>query len=401
MVNINAAEIAETILNIAKKNQCGAQVTMAATDSKDIAVLEGKIVQLLTSVAISTGIRLFKDSKSIIISFSGDNFENIDANIKDAVASIDYLGQDEAKRLLKSTEFGTNFTELELDDKHYEELKIPEIVDTLKNIESSALAVDKKLLPSEMAEFSASRTHVYLFSTEGLAKSYSRSYYSFSYNAVAENGDKTQKETDSWYENKRFFKELTGEKTGNIGKKAADMALKRLGGKKIKSAELPVVFSSRTAASLLKLLFSAMQGEDILLKNSFLVDRLGEKLFPDHITIIDDPFIPGYMGSYPFDGEGMNGITKAAIEKGKLMTYLHNSYSAGKLNMALTANASREISLAPGITSGNFYLQPGQVPGISRLGVPGSWWKKERSKHRLKKSLLPGTSWNSLRILGK
>ena len=75
---------------------------------------------------------------------------------------------------------------------------------------------------------------------------------------------------------------------------------------------------------------------------------------------MDDPCLPRYLGSYPFDGEGMNGITKAANEKGKLMTYLHNSYSAGKLNMPLTGNASREISAAPGITSGNFYLQPGR-----------------------------------------
>ncbi|MDQ1352007.1 MAG: hypothetical protein QG657_2313 [Acidobacteriota bacterium] len=360
MVNVNAPEIAGTILNIAKKNHCAAQVTMSVSDSKDIAVRQGKIERLLTSVAISTGIRLFKDNKSAIISFSGDDFENMEPRIKTAVESIDYLGQDNAKRLLKDTEFGPGVKELELDDNHFDDLKIPDIVDTLKNIETSGLAVDSKLIPSEMAEFSASRARVHLFSTEGLAKSYPRSYYSFSYNAVAESEDKRQKEVDTWYENKRFFKELPAELVGHIGKKAAEMALKRLGGKKIKGAEMPVVFSSRTAATLVKLLYNAICGEDILLRNSFLVDKLGEKLFPDNVTIMDDPFIPGYLGSYPFDGEGMNGLTKAVIEKGKLVTYLHNSYSAGKLNMALTGNASREISSAPGITCGNFYLQPGK-----------------------------------------
>jgi PmbA protein len=359
MVNVNAPEIAGTILNIAKNNHCGAQVTMSISDSKDIAVRQGKIERLLTSVAISTGIRLFKDNKSAIISFSGDDFENMEPRIKTAVDSIDYLGQDEAKRLLKNTEFGSDVKELGLDDNHFDDLKIPAIVDVLKNIETSGLALDSRLIPSEMAEFSASRARVHLFSTEGLAKTFSRSYYSFAYSAVAESADKRQKEIDSWYENKRFFNELPAELVGNIGKKAAEMVLKRLGGKKIKSAEMPVVFSSRTAATLLKLLYSAMDGEDILLRNSFLVDKLGEKLFPDKVIVMDDPFIPGYLGSYPFDGEGMNGMTKAVIEKGKLITYLHNSYSAGKLNMALTGNASREISSAPGITSGNFYLQPG------------------------------------------
>ena len=360
MVNVNASEIAETILNIARKYQCGAQVTIVTTDSKDISVRQSKIERLLTSVAISTGIRLFKAQKSAIISFSGDDFENIEDRIKTAVEGIDYLGPDDAKRLLKESEFGAEVKTLELDDNHFEELKIPEIVDTLTNIETGGLAVDSKLIPSEMAEFSASRSRVHLFSTEGLAKSYSRSYYSFSYNAVVESEDKSQKEVDSWYENKRFFTKLPASLVSNIGKIAAELALKRLGGKKIKSAELPVTFTSRTATTLLKLLYYAMDGEAILLRNSFMVDKLGEKLFPDKITIIDDPYIPGYLGSYPFDGEGMNGITKAAVEKGKLMTYLHNSYSAGKLGMALTGNASREISSAPGITSGNFYLQPGQ-----------------------------------------
>ncbi len=360
MVNVNAPGIADTILNIAKKHHCGAQVTMSERDSKDIAVRQGKIERLLTSMAISTGIRLFKDNKSAIISFSGADFENMEPRIKMAAASLNYLGEEEAKRLLKDTEFGPGIKELALDDNHFDDLKIPSIVDTLKNIETSGLAIGNRLIPSEMAEFSASRSRVHLFSTEGLVKSYSRSYYSFAYNAVAESEDKHQKEVDSWYENKRFFKELPAELVGNIGKKAAEMALKRLGGKKIKSGERLVVFSSRTAATLVKLLYSAMDGENIVLRNSFLVDKLGEKLFSDKITIMDDPFIPGYLGSYPFDGEGMNGMAKAAIEKGKLMTYLHNSYSAGKLNMALTGNASREISTAPGITSGNFYLQPGR-----------------------------------------
>jgi PmbA protein len=360
MVNVNAQGIAETILNIAKKHRCGAQVTMSESDSKDIAVRQGKIERLLTSVAISTGIRLFKGKKSAIIAFSGNDFQDMEPRIKTAVDTLDYLGQEDAKRLLTGAEFGAGVKELQLDDNHFEDLKIPAIVDVLKNIEAGGLAVDNKLIPSEMAEFSASRARVHLFSSEGLAKSYSRSYYSFAYNAVAESQDKRQKEVDSWYENKRFFKDLPAELVGGIGKKAAEMALKRLGGKKIRSGEKPVVFSSRTAAALLKLLFDAMNGEDVLLRNSFLVDKLGKKLFPDKITVMDDPFMSGYIGSYPFDGEGMNGMTKAAIEKGKLMTYLHNSYSAGKLNMALTGNASREISAAPGVTCGNFYLQPGR-----------------------------------------
>jgi PmbA protein len=356
---VNFKEIAETILNIVRKNNCRAQVTMVQIDSKDINVREGKIEHLLSSMSISTGVRLFKGKKNAIISFSGDDFENLESKIKIVLETIDYVGEDDARRLLNSAEFGEGVKKLELDDSHFDSLKTSEVAETLKRIEADGLAFSDKIIPSEMAEFSASRTRVHLFSTEGLNKSYSKSYYSFAYNAVAESNG--QKEVDYWYENKRFFKELfEPELIGNIGKRAAERALKRLGGKKIKFAERPVVFSYRTASSLLKLLFSALDGEDILLRNSFLVDKLGQKLFPDKITIMDDPFINRYLGSYPFDGEGMNGKTKTVIEKGKVLTYLHNSYSAAKLNMALTGNASRTISNTPGITSGNFYLNPGQ-----------------------------------------
>ncbi len=166
MVNVNAPGIADTILNIAKKHHCGAQVTMSERDSKDIAVRQGKIERLLTSMAISTGIRLFKDNKSAIISFSGADFENMEPRIKMAAASLNYLGEEEAKRLLKDTEFGPGIKELALDDNHFDDLKIPSIVDTLKNIETSGLAIGNRLIPSEMAEFSASRSRVHLFSTE-------------------------------------------------------------------------------------------------------------------------------------------------------------------------------------------------------------------------------------------
>jgi PmbA protein len=357
---INIPKVAENILNIVKKNNCAAQVTVFQSESKEMSVREGKVEQLLSSLALSTGVRLFKGNKSAIISFSGDNFDNMEAKIKTLLDTVDYLGEDDAKRLLTGAEFGEKVKTPDLDDQGYDGIETGKIAEILKSIETGGMAVSNKIIPSEYAEFSGSRSRVHLFSTEGLSKSYSKSYYSFSYSAVAEN--EGLKEVDFWYENKRYYTDLFSDPDliGNIGKRAAERALKRLGGRKIPSGERPVVFSNRTARSLLKLLCYALDGEDILLRNSFLVDKLGETLFSDKITIMDDPHIDRYPGSYPFDGEGMNGKTKVVIEKGKLLTYLHNSFSAGKLNMALTGNASRTISHAPGITSGNFYLQPGR-----------------------------------------
>lgn len=360
---VNLAAVAENILKISKKHNCSAQITMIQSDAKDISLRSGEIERLLTSVTISTGVRLFKGKKSTIIAFSGEDFDNMEAKIKTALQNFEYLSEDEYKRLLTPAEFGGSqpVKDLDLADNEYDALDLKQIKKALQRIESAALDFSNQIIPSEMAEFSGSRSKVHLFTSAGVNKSYSKTNYVFSYTAMAEDKAKGLKEQDYWSEKKRHFADLPSlENIGTIGEIAAEKASKRLGGKKIKSGERKVVFSRRTAGSLLSLLGDAVDGEEIVIKNSFLVDRLGENLFPGIITIRDDPFIQAYPGSYPFDGEGMNSKTKLIIEKGKLLTYLHNSYSAGKLNMNLTANASHSISSPPHIKVGNFYLQSGQ-----------------------------------------
>ena len=356
-------EVAENIINIAKRYDCAAQVTMIQSDAKEISVRNQEIEKLLTSVAISTGVRLFKGKKSTIIAFSGEDFDNMEAKIKEALQNLGYLSEDEYKRLLTPREFGAGepAPALDLADNGYDAIDIKQVKTALQRIESSALAFSPLITPADLAEFSSSRIKIYLFTSAGVKKSYIKTNYAFSYTAVAHDKTKDLRERDYWSESKRYFTDLPPMETiGHIGETAAEKAIKRLGGKKIKSGERKIVFSRRTAGSLLDLLCDALDGEELVLKNSFLVDRLGQTLFPEIITIMDDPLMDKFPGSYPFDGEGMNGIKKPVIEKGRLLSYLHNSYSAGKLNMELTGNASTSISSAPHIKVGNCFLQAGQ-----------------------------------------
>jgi PmbA protein len=268
-----------------------------------------------------------------------------------------YLEDDGAKRLLEEEEYGAEVIDIELSDDGFEKIDTAAAAETLKKIEEKGLGFSSKIIPSEMAEFSASGSRIGLFSSKGLHKTYKRSSYAFAYTAVAEDKEKGIKEVDSYFESKRFFADLP--ELERIGEIAAERALKKLGGRKIKSADMKVVFSYRTAPTILDLLFDALCGEDIVLGNSFLVGKLGETIFSDQVTIEDNPLINRYHGSYPFDGEGKNGRQKLVFEKGKLLTYLHNSYSAAKLKMALTGNASLPLISSPGIKSGNFFLRPG------------------------------------------
>ncbi len=355
---VNIKDIAQEILDIAKKNGCSAQVSVSEGKEKEINVREAVIEQLLSNVSLSTGVRLFKGKKSSIISFSGNNFDNLEDKVKQALESLQYLGEDEATRLLEAHEFSGDGKAVDIDDDAYDQIDNPAIFETLKTIEKNGLAVSPAVTPADMASFSAYSSRMHVYSTEGLAKSYSRSMYSFYYSAVAEKDG--NKEVDSWFEQKRYFESLTPKMVEDIGTIAAQRAVKRLGGRKIKSGEMPVIFTPSTASTILGLLADGLDGEEVLLKNSFLVGKMGETLFGPNITIVDDPLIDRYPGSYPFDGEGVNSFRKLAVDKGKINCFLHNSYSAGKLGMELTGNASRTISSAPGIKCGNFYLEPGK-----------------------------------------
>jgi PmbA protein len=122
---------------------------------------------------------------------------------------------------------------------------------------------------------------------------------------------------------------------------------------------VPVVFEPRIARSLLDHLFEAASGDSIYRKASFLAGRLGEKIAADSVTIIDDATIPGLFGTSPFDDEGVPSRRTVVVERGVLNSYLLNSYTARKLGLKTTGNASRGITGNAGIGNGNFFLEAG------------------------------------------
>ena len=121
---------------------------------------------------------------------------------------------------------------------------------------------------------------------------------------------------------------------------------------------MPVVFDPLVATSLLEHIAEAVNGDSIYRGASFLAGKLGEKIAGDNITVVDDGTMRGGFGTSPFDGEGVPTRRTVVIEKGKLNSYLLNTYTAKKLELATTGNASRGLAGTPGIGVGNFFLKP-------------------------------------------
>ena len=127
----------------------------------------------------------------------------------------------------------------------------------------------------------------------------------------------------------------------------------RLSPRKIKTQKTPVIFSSRVSSSLLSSLIQAISGASLYRKNSFLLDSVGQTIFPDNINIYEAPHLLGALGSTPFDGEGIITRSNRLVEAGILQQYVLSSYSARKLGLKTTANCGGVANLTIDPTAGD------------------------------------------------
>jgi PmbA protein len=164
-------------------------------------------------------------------------------------------------------------------------------------------------------------------------------------------------ERDYWYSIARSADAL--EPAEQVGRRAAERTLRRLGARKVATQNVPIVLEPRVARSLIDNIFEAVSGDTIYRGESFLTDKLGQKVAADSVTVIDDATLPGLFGSSPFDDEGVPSRRTVVIENGVLKSWLLNSYTARKLGLRTTGNATRGITGNAGVGHGNMFLQPG------------------------------------------
>ena len=207
--------------------------------------------------------------------------------------------------------------------------------------EAAALSVDKRITNSEGAAVSAQQSQFFSAHTHGFRGGYASSRHSLSVSPIAGKGDDMQR--DAWYSSMRKAADLAS--PAAIGRYAAERALSRLKARKIPTVECPVLFESPLAAGLVGAFVQAVSGGALYRKSSFLLDSLGKQIFPKHIALSEDPFVPGGKGSSPFDDEGVRVQARQVVESGRVQGYFLSSYSARKLGMRTTGNAGGSHNL--------------------------------------------------------
>ena len=211
--------------------------------------------------------------------------------------------------------------------------------------ESAAISTDPRITNSEGAAVSAQQSHFFAANSRGFRGGFASSRHSISVAPIASvpgrGGDDMQR--DSWYSSMRRVQDLASPEA--IGRYAAERALSRLKGRKIKTCEVPVLFESTIAAGLLGAYVQATSGGALYRKSTFLVDSLGKKILAPHIDIHEDPHELRGKGSAPFDDEGVITRPRDVVKAGVIEAYFLSTYSARKLGMQTTGHAGGSQNL--------------------------------------------------------
>jgi PmbA protein len=315
----------------------------------------GEIEKLTDARERRLGLRVFAGASSAISATADLTPSGLERFAADTVALARVTAADALSGLPDRAALATDRPDLDLWDEAATAPNPDDALAKARAAEGAALGADPRLSNSEGAEFSQDASTIAYASTLGFAGSYRRSSFHLGVEPVATHEGAMQR--DFWYARSRHLAEL--EDPVAIGTRAAARTLRRLGARRVKTQEAPVIFEATVAVSLLGHLAGAVTGQSLYRGTSFLLGRLGDTIASPLMTVIDDGRMPRGHGSRPFDAEGLPTRRTVVVERGVLQSYLLDTYSARRLDLASTGNAARAIGDSPSASPTNFYLEAG------------------------------------------
>ncbi len=250
-------------------------------------------------------------------------------NIARYTSTDPYAGLADKERLA----FG--YDALDLDLCHPWQLTPAAAIEQAQACEQYGFAFDPRIKNSDGCSLSTHSAYRVYANSHGFVGAYPTTRHSISCVLVAEDGSGMQR--DYAYSSARTADDLFS--LQYIGEEAAARAVKRLQAKRVPTCKVPVIFAADVARGLLGSFFSAISGGAIYRRASFLLDSVGEVIFPAHINFTENPHLPRGSGSAPFDGDGVKTVQRDWVKDGVVQSYVLSSYSARKLGLQTTGNA--------------------------------------------------------------
>lgn len=340
-------QIARDVLGFARERGCSdAAVEISEGSGLSVSVRRGKIETIEQNKDKGMGVTVYIGQKRGNANTSDFSPAALRATVEAAHNIARFTAEDVCAGLADADMLEMNPRDLRLCYPWL--ISTEEAVELARRAEAAAFEVDPRVTNSEGSSVYIQHSHFVAANTRGFAGGYPFSRHTLSVAPIAGKGERMQR--DDWYSSVRDPKKLA--KPEAVGRYAAERALARLNARKLDTRSCPVLFEAPLAAGLLGSFVQATSGSALYRKSSFLLDSLGQSIFPSHVQIVEDPHVIGGVGSAPFDEEGVRTVRRNVVENGVLMGYFLSSYSARKLGMKTTGNAggSHNLSLTSKLT---------------------------------------------------
>lgn len=332
-----------------------ADAVLVDSTSLSLAYRLGRLEHLERAESGDLGLRVFCGKRQAIVASSERSPAALEGLVERAVAMARVVPEDPYCGLAEPDELAVTLPDLDSCDPH--EPTPDEMIEAVRRAEDKARAVNG-VTNSEGAEAGWGRSRVAIAATNGLAQTYQVSQASLAVSVLA--GDAASgMERDYDYTGAVYWSDLRAPE--EVGRMAGQRAVRRLGARKARTAQVPVVFDPRVARSLLSHLAGAVNGAAVARGTSFLKDRLEREVFAPGITIVDDPHRRRGLRSKPCDGEGVANARREIVKDGVLTTWLLDLRSARQLGMRSTGHAARGTSSPPSPAPTNLYLERGHI----------------------------------------
>lgn len=350
--------IASHALEVLKKlGAQHAEVSVGVGRELEVSVRQGDVELVKEAASSGLSVRVIVDQKVAVSSTTDLRRASVEAFLARAVEMAQISEADPFAAPPDPADLEHDAPILELFDPRTELIGADEGIALAKRAEAAAYAKDPRITSSEGASFGRSSAHSVLATSGGFLGQKSGTYQSLSVQAIADDAE-GKKRNGSYWTGSRFMDEL--EDPEFVGREAADRALRFLGSAKMDTGVVPVVFEKDAARAIIGLIASCVLGDGIYRRRSYLADRLGQRIGSELLTLIDDPLLPRGPGSRAFDGEGRPVARRVVAESGILQTFLLDTYSARKLELAPTGSASGGGGI-PHASTSNFYLAAGDL----------------------------------------
>lgn len=352
-------DLASMVLEQAKNQGATAcDVDVSEGYGQNVSVRLGEVETIEYNRDKGVGVTVYLGQQKGHASSSDFSADAIKETVRAALAIARFTAADSFAGLPDADRLATSFPDFDL--YHPWDLSVEGAIALATECEDAARGVDARISNSEGASVSTGASRFVYANSLGFMGTERSSRYSLSAAVIAE--DESGMQRDYWYSSARSPEDL--DSAVAVGKRAGERSLRRLGARRVKTGEYPVLFEAPVASGLIGTFVQAVSGSSLYRKSSFLPDSLGQTVFAPCVSIKEDPFLKKGMSSGAFDAEGVATVARDVVSQGVLNGYFLSSYSARKLGMSTTGNAGGSHNLIVALTHTFAQLLAGMGTGL-------------------------------------